>query len=173
MQKNIPNEEQATAVDFNQVFGDLDVNLGADENAELNKDYGELASITGEYLVMLDRSALPLEQKVYFQAAILEGYLDDELLKEMVTKINTANEALAERVKVLEKGVTDGNSELQQMAEEYAESAKAARHFKEALRQALIRKVEHDVEALGKTSEAEAIAALQSELKSKPKKDGK
>lgn len=157
-------------VDFNAAFAVLDIQLDSKQNAALNKEYGDYAEIIGELLALLDRSELALERKVFFQAAILDGYFDEDLLREILKEVEEANEKIAQNIAQLNEAVESGKSDLNQLAEQYVESAKALRHMKEALRQALAIRVERNVEAVGKTKEASAIAAISSQLKKHGKK---
>lgn len=164
------NVDPSADVDFLEVFSPLEISPSAEQNAELYRDTAQLAELMGEFLALVERSALSPERKNYFQVAVLGGYFDDALVAEMTREMDRANEGLVQNIAQLKDAVESGKSDLEDLARQYAESAEAVRHLKEALRQALLIRVERKIEGVGKEQEASTIAAITSQLKDHGKK---
>lgn len=119
----------------------------------------------GEYLYYLERSFLPLKRKVFYQAAILSGYLSEELLSNMLKEMEESTKTFEAETKALEKQVKSDEDGVESLTKQYAEAAKYHRHAYVSFTDQLLQKTEKQVEKVRKTGESAEIQKIKTKLK--------
>lgn len=125
------------------------------------KDYGQFI---GQLIAYLDRSALPLERKVYYQAALLSGFLSEELFQEMMAEMDEARMNLESEMTELEGLTKQAYETYQAEKTRYFAAAKQRIKALQKLKNALVIEAENTIENLLENDSEAEIASIQNKL---------
>ena len=121
--------------------------------------------LLGRMLMFVEHCSLPLERKVFYEAALLKGYLNDQLMDDLMKEVDQATLELQDSIQKLQLEVEEDAGTLDDLAKQYALQAKAARHFRYDLAQAVILKTEQKLEGALQEENLSKIKTIQTKLK--------
>lgn len=131
---------------------------------ELQKAAKEHLEFLWSTIQLLEYSRLPEERRLFFQAALLEGYDSQNLLDQLFSELKASNKKWAEELEKLQQEVISDAQELQEQLSEYGKAAKLLRDAQQARRDATVSYAENRIQQLITDEDQSQIEALRAKI---------
>ncbi len=134
------------------------------EQKGVEKAMQEYFEQLGKVLIRVERSALSLERKLFFQAAILRGNYGERLMELLLGELREANLILEESIKDMQAELSTDQEQMKLLMQQYALESKHLREFKKELRVALIKKAETEIQRVLEEDRLSEIEKIRKSL---------